>query len=89
MPKALVLIDTDAFSAKEVFQELKACDEVKECHMVTGDYDIAAEVEGDTFNNLVDIINSRIERMFQVQETLSMIIVESKKNKQENAALVV
>jgi DNA-binding Lrp family transcriptional regulator len=89
MPKALVLIDTDAFSAKEVFQELKACGEVKECHMVTGDYDIAAEVEGDTFNHLVDIINSRIERMFQVQETLSMIIVESKKNKQENAELVV
>ena len=89
MPKALVLIDTNAFSAKEVFQELKACHEVKECHMVTGDYDIAAEVEGETFNHLVNIINSRIERMFQVQETLSMIIVKSKKKEHKNEALVV
>lgn len=89
MPKALVLIDTNAFSAKEVLQELRACDKVQECFMVTGAYDIVAKVEGETFNQLVEVINSHIKRLFQVQETLSMIIDESKKTEKENEFIVV
>lgn len=91
MPKALVLIDTDLYSAEEVLQELRACEEVQECFMVTGVYDIVAKVEGETFDQLVDIINRRIKRLFQVQETLSMIIVESDNTaqEQENGVLVV
>jgi len=89
MPKALVLIDTDSYSAKEVLQELRACEEVQECFMVTGAYDVVAKIEGETFDQLVDVINRRIKRMFQVQETLSMIIVESQRNEQENGVIVV
>ena len=86
-----MLIDTNLYSAEEVLQELRACEEVQECFMVTGVYDIVAKVEGETFDQLVDIINRRIKRLFQVQETLSMIIVESEKNeqKQENGVIVV
>jgi len=79
MPKALVLIDTDSYSAEEVFQNLKACEDVKECFMVTGVYDVVARVEGETLDQLVDVINRRIESLFQVKETLSMIIVEPEK----------
>jgi DNA-binding Lrp family transcriptional regulator len=79
----LVLINTDAYSAEEVLQELRAYQEVQECFMVTGAYDIVANVEGETFDQLVNVINSRIKRLFQVQETLSMIIVEPKGTEQE------
>jgi len=91
MPRALVLIDTHFYSAEEVLQELRACEEVQEAFMVTGVYDIVAKVEGKTFDSLVDIINRRIKRLFQVQETLSMIIVESEKTaqEQENNAIMV
>jgi DNA-binding Lrp family transcriptional regulator len=89
VPKALVLIDINAFSAEEVLQELRSCKEVQECFMVNGAYDIVAKVEGETFDQLVDVINRRIKRLFQVQETLSMIIVESQRNKQENGFIVV
>jgi DNA-binding Lrp family transcriptional regulator len=90
MPEALVLIDTGASSAEEVLQELRACKEVQECFTVTGAYDIIAKVEGETFDQLVDVINRRIKRLFQVQETLSMIIVESERTeqKQENGVIV-
>lgn len=91
MPKALVLIDTNVYSAKEVLQELKACKEVKEAFMVSGVYDIVAKVEGETINDLVDIINRRVRRLFQVRETLSMLIIEPKKSmqEQENGVIVV
>jgi DNA-binding Lrp family transcriptional regulator len=90
MPEALVLIDTGAYSAEEVLQELRACKEVQKCFMVTGAYDIIAKVEGKTFDQLVDVINRRIKRLFQVQETLSMIIVGSERTeqKQENGVIV-
>jgi DNA-binding Lrp family transcriptional regulator len=90
VPKALVLIDTDLYSAKEVLQELKACEDVQECFMVSGAYDIVAKVEGETFDALVDIINRRIRRLFQVQETLSMIIINSEEpaREQEDGAIV-
>ena len=90
MPKALVLIDTDSYSAEEVLQELRACEEVQECFMVTGNYDVVAKVEGKTLDQLVDIINRRIEHLFQVKETLSMIIIEPETDQeQENEAIVV
>jgi DNA-binding Lrp family transcriptional regulator len=90
MPKALVLIDTDSYSAEEVLQELRACEEVQECSMVTGNYDVVAKVEGKTLDQLVDIINRRIEHLFQVKETLSMIIIEPKTApEQENETIVV
>jgi DNA-binding Lrp family transcriptional regulator len=91
MPKALVLIDTDPYSAEEVFQKLNACEDVKECFMVTGVYDVVARVEGETLDQIVDVINRRIESLFQVKETLSMIIVEPEKTvqEQENGAIIV
>ena len=89
MPKALVLIDTNGFSPQEVLQEIRACNEVQECFMVSGTYDIVAKVQGETFNKLVEVISNRIKRLFQVQETLSMIIVESKRTWQENGVIIV
>ena len=91
VPEALVLIDTDPYSAEEVFQKLRTCEDVKECFMVTGVYDVVARVEGETLDQLVNVINRRIESLFQVKETLSMIIVEPKKTfqQQENGAIIV
>jgi DNA-binding Lrp family transcriptional regulator len=90
VPKALVLITTEPYSANEVLQELKACADVKECFMVNGAYDVVAKVEGDTFNSLVDLINLRIKRLFQVKETLSMMMVDSEETarEQENGVIV-
>ena len=91
MPKALVLIDTDLYSAEEVLHELRACKEVKEAFMVTGVYDVVAKVEAATFDDLVGIIDRYIKGLFQVQEMLSMLIVESEEigKEQENGAILV
>lgn len=91
MPKALVLIDTDPYSAEEVLQELMVCKEVTEVFMVTGVYDVVAKVEAATFEELVSIIDRDIKRLFQVQEMLSMMIIESKAigKEQEHGGILV
>ncbi len=79
MPEALVCINTDINSAEEVFQELRACREVQEAFRVHGVYDIVARVKGANFEDLVNIVNTRIKQLSQVQTILSMLIIESEK----------
>ena len=79
MPEALVCINTDINSAEDVFQELKACREVQEAFRVHGVYDIVARVKGENFEDLVNIVNTRIKQLSQVQTILSMLIIESEK----------
>jgi DNA-binding Lrp family transcriptional regulator len=79
MPEALVCINTNLNSAEEVFQELKTCREVQEAFRVHGVYDIVARVKGESFEDLVNIVNRRIKRLSQVQTILSMLIIESEK----------
>ena len=79
MPEALVCINTSINSAEEVFEELKACREVQEAFRVHGVYDIVARVKGENFEDLVNIVNTRIKQLSQVQTILSMLIIESEK----------
>ena len=79
MPEALVCINTSINSAEEVFEELKACREVQEAFRVHGVYDIVVRVKGENFEDLVNIVNTRIKNLSQVQTILSMLIIESEK----------
>ena len=89
MPEALVCINTDINSADEVFQELKACQEVQEAFRVHGVYDIVARVKGENFEDLVNIVNTRIKQLSQVQTILSMLIIESAKPIQNGELLLI
>ena len=77
MREAFVCINASPDSIEEVLQELKACKEVQEAIRVHGVYDIIARVNGETFEELSNIIDRRIKRLSQVQTTLSMLIIES------------
>jgi DNA-binding Lrp family transcriptional regulator len=89
MPEALVCVNTNPNSAGEVYRELRACPEVKEIFKVQGIYDIIARVKGQDFDDLVNIINTRIKRLNQVQTILSMMIIEPKKPIQNDELLTV
>jgi DNA-binding Lrp family transcriptional regulator len=87
MRKALVCINTTLYSAEEVVQELKTCQEVKEVFLVHGVYDVVAEVEGESFDDLVNVINKHIRSMNQVQTTLSLMVIDPQKPLEENDAI--
>jgi DNA-binding Lrp family transcriptional regulator len=88
VPKALVCINTDIFSAKEVLEEVRACDGVEEAFMVHGVYDIVAKINGETSESLLDIVTRKIERLQSVQTTHVMLIIEPEKPTQEDSLII-
>jgi DNA-binding Lrp family transcriptional regulator len=88
VPKALVCINTDIFSAEEVLEEVRACHGVEEAFRVHGVYDIVAKISGETAESLLDIVTRHIERLQSVQTTHVMLIIEPEKPAQENSLII-
>jgi len=76
MPIAFVLINSEAGTEKQVLNELKNIEEVKEAYVVYGTYDVIAKVEADTMDKLKDIITWKTRRLDNVISTLTMIVME-------------
>jgi len=79
MTTAFVMINTEIGSEKEVLDEIRKIDAVKESYMVYGVYDIVAKVGADTMDNLKEIIAWNVRRLDKVRATLTMIIIEGEK----------
>ena len=79
MPTAFVMINTEIGSEKEILDEIRKIDAVKESYMVYGVYDIVAKVSADTMDNLKEIVTWNVRRLDKVRSTLSMIVIEGEK----------
>ena len=79
MPTAFVMINTEIGSEKEVLDELRKIDAVKESYMVYGVYDIVAKVSADTMDKLKEMITWNVRRLDKVRSTLTMIVIEGEK----------
>jgi len=76
MPTAFVMINTEIGSEKEVLDEIRKIDAVKESYITYGVYDIVAKVSADTMDKLKEIITWNVRRLHKVRSTLTMIIIE-------------
>jgi len=79
MPTAFVMITTELGSEKEVLDEIRKIDAVKESYIVYGVYDIVAKVGADTMDKLKEIVTWKVRRLDKVRATLTMILIEEKK----------
>jgi len=79
MPMAFVMINTELGSEKEVLDEIRKIDEIKESYMVYGVYDIVAKVSADTMDKLKEMITWNVRRLDKVRSTLTMIVIEGEK----------
>ena len=79
MATAFVLINTELGSEKEVLDELRKIDTVKESYRVYGVYDIVAKVSADTMDKLKEIVTWNVRRLDKVRSTLTMIVIEGEK----------
>jgi DNA-binding Lrp family transcriptional regulator len=73
---AFVLINTDVAAEEEVLEELKKIPEIVQVNLVYGVYDIIAQVESDTLDNLKKGVTESLRGIKKIRSTMTMIAVE-------------
>ena len=79
MATAFVLINTEIGSEKEVLDEIRKIDAVKESYITYGVYDIVAKVSADTMYNLKEIIAWKVRLIDKLRSTITMILIDGEK----------
>ena len=75
--KAFVLIETAVGRNKEVVTALKRLGGVKSVDAVTGPYDVIATIEGETLNNIGDLVTAKIHPIAGISRTVSCLVMEA------------
>jgi len=78
MPMAFVMINTELGSEKEVLDEIRKSDEVKESCIVYGVYDIVAKVGADTMDKVNEIV-TWVRMLDKIRATITLILIEEEK----------
>ena len=76
MPRAMVFINT-ATDTAEVVKSLEKVRGVSEAHSSRGMYDAVAMVQGDSFNEVKEIVSKGIRRLENVKSTLTLTLIET------------
>jgi DNA-binding Lrp family transcriptional regulator len=76
MVKAFVLVNCEIGAEKQVIDELRTISGVKEAHGVMGAYDIMAEVESPSREELRKTIIWKIRKIQMIRSTLTLMGIE-------------
>ncbi|MBA7500020.1 hypothetical protein ES704_02773 [subsurface metagenome] len=74
--KAFVLIETVGGRNKDVVAALKQLEGVKSVDTVTGPYDVIATIEGETLNDIGDLVTAKIHPIAGISRTVSCLVME-------------
>jgi DNA-binding Lrp family transcriptional regulator len=75
--KAFILIETAVGKNKEVVSLLGKLDGVHSVDTVTGPYDIIAVVEGESLNEIGDLITGKIHPIPGIGRTVTCLVIKS------------
>ncbi len=73
--KAFVLIETVVGRNKEVVTAFKQLEGVKSVDTVTGPYDVIATIEGETLNDIGDLVTAKIHPTAGITRTVTSLVV--------------
>ncbi len=73
--KAFILIETVVGRNKAVVVALKQLEGVKTVDTVTGPYDIIATVEGETINDIGDLVTAKIHPIPGISKTVTCLAI--------------
>lgn len=73
--KAFILIETTVGKTKEVVASLKKLPGVKSVDTVTGPYDVIAIAEGETLNDIGDLVTGKIHPIPGISRTVTCLAV--------------
>ena len=77
MAKAYVLMNCDLGSEKQIIQDLKSVEEIKEVHGTLGLYDIVTQIESDSEGKIQEIVTEKIRKMPKIHSTMTLTRSES------------
>ena len=75
--KAFVLIETVVGKNKDVVVALRQLNGVKSVDVVTGPYDIIAVVEGETLNDIGEVVTGRIHPIGGISRTVTCLALNT------------
>ena len=75
--KAFVLIETVVGRNKEVVAALRQLAGIKSVDTVTGPYDIIAIVEGETLNDIGDLVTGKIHPITGIARTVTCLAIQA------------
>ena len=75
--KAFILIETAVGRNKEVVALLSKLEGIKSVDMVTGPYDIIAIVEGESLNEIGDLITGKIHPVLGINRTVTCLAIKA------------
>ena len=73
MSLAFVLLQCDERSERNVLEEIKCINEVKEAYQTFGPYDAVVKIETDSPNQAKQIFREKIHKMKGVRSALTLI----------------
>ena len=76
MAKAFVLINCELGSERQVLEDLKSINCVKNTYGVFGAYDILVNLECDLHEDLRQMITGKIRRISNVRSTITLMGIE-------------
>ena len=77
--KAFVLIETVVGRNKEVVSALKQLEGVKSVDTVTGPYDVIATIEGETLNDIGNLVTAKIHPIAGISRTVTCLVTEDRR----------
>ena len=75
--KAFILIETVVGRNKEVTAALRQLGEVKSVDTVTGPYDIIAIIQGETLNDIGDLVTGKIHPITGISRTVTCLTIQA------------
>lgn len=73
--KAFVLIETAVDKSRDVVSALKGVKGVTSVDTVTGPYDVIAVIQGETLNDIGDIVTGRIHTIPGISRTVTCLVI--------------
>lgn len=73
--RAFVLIETAVGRTKEVVAALRQLEGVKSVDTVTGPYDVIAIIEGETLNDIGDLVTDKIHPVAGISRTVTCLAI--------------
>ena len=73
--KAYVLMETVVGRNKEVVTALKQLEGVKSVDTVTGPYDVIATIEGESLNDIGDLVTAKIHPIAGISRTVTCLVI--------------